>query len=227
MIILTTVKWSLKIAFLVVIVCATVFATVFVMKKLESAESKGPQITSAFIESRISEISELATLHHHYRKNANYQDAKKLLEYMPDWRINKSVKEFMLIYQGDVKLGYDLKDIKIHVDAITRTISIYLPEPKILSHSIDFESIQVFFEKNGWFNDIKFEDFKQFFVAEQKKYEEENNEELKRRAREHAKKIILLYLGTVVKLAEDSGKSEKTFFERWLHPEDGYRINLE
>ena len=152
---------------------------------------------------------------------------KKLLEYMPDWRINKSVKEFMLVYQGDVKLGYDLKDIKIHVDAITRTIFIYLPEPKILSHSIDFESIQVFLEKKGWFNDIKFEDFKQFFVAEQKKYEEENNDELKRRAREHAKKIILLYLGTVVKLAEEPGKSEKTFFERWLHPEDGYRINLE
>lgn len=220
-------KLMLKVALLVVLLGVTAFTTVLVVKKLDNASSKGPQITSAFIESQISEISELATLHHHYRKNATYQDAKKLLEYMPDWRINKSVKEFMLVYQGDVKLGYDLKDIKIHVDAITRTIFIYLPEPKILSHSIDFESIQVFLEKKGWFNDIKFEDFKQFFVAEQKKYEEENNDELKRRAREHAKKIILLYLGTVVKLAEDPGKSEKTFFERWLHPEDGYRINLE
>ena len=220
-------KLMLKVALLVVLLGATAFTTVLVVKKLDNASSKGPQITSAFIESQISEISELATLHHHYRKNATYQDAKKLLEYMPDWRINKSVKEFMLVYQGDVKLGYDLKDIKIHVDAITRTIFIYLPEPKILSHSIDFESIQVFLEKKGWFNDIKFEDFKQFFVAEKKKYEEENNDELKRRAREHAKKIILLYLGTVVKLAEEPGKSEKTFFERWLHPEDGYRINLE
>ena len=220
-------KLMLKVALLVVLLGATAFTTVLVVKKLDNASSKGPQITSAFIESQISEISELATLHHHYRKNATYQDAKKLLEYMPDWRINKSVKEFMLVYQGDVKLGYDLKDIKIHVDAITRTIFIYLPEPKILSHSIDFESIQVFLEKKGWFNDIKFEDFKQFFVAEQKKYEEENNDELKRRAREHAKKIILLYLGTVVKLAEEPGKSEKTFFERWLHPEDGYWINLE
>ena len=220
-------KLMLKVALLVVLLGATAFTTVLVVKKLDNASSKGPQITSAFIESQISEISELATLHHHYRKNATYQDAKKLLEYMPDWRINKSVKEFMLVYQGDVKLGYDLKDIKIHVDAITRTIFIYLPEPKILGHSIDFESIQVFLEKKGWFNDIKFEDFKQFFVAEQKKYEEENNDELKRRAREHAKKIILLYLGTVVKLAEEPGKSEKTFFERWLHPEDGYRINLE
>lgn len=192
-------KLTLKLVSLLLLVCATVAATVFVMKKLEPAEPTGPSITSAFVEQRISEISELATLHHHYRKNANYQDAKKLLEYMPDWRINKSIKEFMLIYQGDVKLGYDLKDIKTSIDPITKTILIILPEPKILSHSIDFKSIQVLWEKKGWFNDIRFEDFKQFFIAEQKKYEEENNDELKRRAREHAQKVIQLYLGSVIK----------------------------
>jgi len=190
-------KLTLKLVSLLLLVCATVAATVFVMKKLEPAEPAGPSITSAFVEQRISEISELATLHHHYRKNANYQDAKKLLEYMPDWRINKSIKEFMLIYQGDVKLGYDLKEIKTSIDPITKTILIILPEPKILSHSIDFKSIQVLWEKKGWFNDIRFEDFKQFFIAEQKKYEEENNDELKRRAREHAQKVIQLYLGPV------------------------------
>lgn len=190
-------KLTLKLVSLLLLVCATVAATVFVMKKMEPAEPTGPSITSAFVEQRISEISELATLHHHYRKNANYQDAKKLLEYMPDWRINKSIKEFMLIYQGDVKLGYNLKDIKTSIDPITKTILIILPEPKILSHSIDFKSIQVLWEKQGWFNDIRFEDFKQFFIAEQKKYEEENNDELKRRAREHAQKVIQLYLGSV------------------------------
>ena len=190
-------KLTLKLVSLLLLVCATVAATVFVMKKLEPTEPAGPSITSAFVEQRISEISELATLHHHYRKNANYQDAKKLLEYMPDWRINKSIKEFMLIYQGDVKLGYDLKEIKTSIDPITKTILIILPEPKILSHSIDFKSIQVLWEKKGWFNDIRFEDFKQFFIAEQKKYEEENNDELKRRARGHAQKVIQLYLGSV------------------------------
>lgn len=190
-------KLTLKLVSLLLLVCATVAATFFVMKKMEPAEPTGPSITSAFVEQRISEISELATLHHHYRKNANYQDAKKLLEYMPDWRINKSIKEFMLIYQGDVKLGYNLKEIKTSIDPITKTILIILPEPKILSHSIDFKSIQVLWEKKGWFNDIRFEDFKQFFIAEQKKYEEENNDELKRRAREHAQKVIQLYLGSV------------------------------
>ena len=199
-------KPALKIIAILLIICVTSVTTALVMKKLYS-DTKRTSITSEFVEQQISEISELATLHHHYRKNANYQDAKKLLEYMPDWRINKSIKEFSLVYQGDVKLGYDLKDIKILVEPNTQSIFIYLPEPRILSHSIDFESIQILWEKQGWFNNIRFEDFKQFFISEQKKYEQENSAELKRRAREHAMKLIQLRLGTTI--------------------ESGYKVNLE
>ena len=86
-------KPALKIVAILLIICVTSVTTALVMKKLYS-DTKRTSITSEFVEQQISEISELATLHHHYRKNANYQDAKKLLEYMPDWRINKSIKEF-------------------------------------------------------------------------------------------------------------------------------------
>ena len=189
-------------------------------------DSRKTQITSEFVSNQIREISELATLHHHYRKVANYQDAKKLLVYVPDWRINKSIKEFSLIYEGDVKLGYDLKNVKIDVDPETRTILINLPELKILSHSIDFESIQVLWEKNGWFNNIKFEDFKQFFIAEQKEYEHENYAEFQRLASERAKKLIQLYLGSSVKLVESPENEKKSFVDRWIRPEDGYRIKM-
>ena len=199
-------KPALKIVAILLIICATSVTTALVMKKLYS-DTKQTSITSEFVEQQISEISELATLHHHYRKNANFQDAKRLLEYIPDWRINKSIKEFSLVYQGDVKLGYDLKDIRILVEQNTQSIFIYLPEPKILSHSIDFESIQILWEKQGWFNNIRFEDFKQFFISEQKKYEQENSAELKRRAREHAMRLIQLRLGTTI--------------------ERGYKVNLE
>ena len=199
-------KLALKIVAILLIICTTSVTTALVMKKLYP-DTKQTSITSEFVEQQISEIAELATLHHHYRKNANYQDAKKLLEYMPDWRINKSIKEFSLVYQGDVKLGYDLKDIKILVKPNSQNIFIYLPEPKILSHSIDFESIPILWEKQGWFNNIRFEDFKQFFISEQKKYEQENSAELKRRTREHAMRLIQLRLGTTI--------------------ESGYKVNLE
>ena len=199
-------KLALKIVAILLIICATSVTTALVMKKLYT-DTKQTSITSEFVEQQISEISELATLYHHYRKNANFQDAKKLLEYIPDWRINKSIKEFSLVYEGDVKLGYNLKDIKILVEPNSQNIFIYLPEPRILSHSIDFESIQILWERQGWFNNIRFEDFKQFFISEQKKYEQENSAELKRRAREHAMKLIQLRLGTTI--------------------ERGYKVNLE
>jgi hypothetical protein len=209
-----------------VLLGALFLATKSVVKMLLVPDSRKTQITSEFVSSQINGISELATLHHHYRKVANYQDAKKLLVYMPDWRINKSIKEFSLIYQGDVKMGYDLKDVKIEVDSVTRTIFIHLPEPKILSHSIDFESIQVLWERQGWFNDIKFEDFKQFFISEQKKYEKENYAELKRLASERVQKLIRLNLGANIKLVESPESSEKSFIDKWIRPEDGYRIKM-
>jgi len=182
-------------------------------------------ITSEFIEHQIQEISELGTLHHQYRKMASYQDVAKLVESLPAWRFNKSVKEFVLIYKGDVKLGYDMKDIQIFVDKITKTITITLPEPKILSHSIDFESIDVVMEKSGWFNDIKFEDFKKFFIHEQKKYEQENYNELKKRAREQAQRIIYLYLSAILEIENPSSTEQKSFLQKLINPEK-FKIEL-
>ena len=144
------------------------------------------------------------------------------------WRFPISlsrIKEFVLIYKGDVKLGYDMKDIQIFVDKITKTITITLPEPKILSHSIDFESIDVVMEKSGWFNDIKFEDFKKFFIHEQKKYEQENYNELKKRAREQAQRIIYLYLSAVLEIETPSSTEQKSFLQKLINPEK-FKIEL-
>ncbi|MCQ2063567.1 MAG: DUF4230 domain-containing protein [Fibrobacter sp.] len=207
--------------------------------KENTAIEKKPKITSEFVGNRIQEISELATLAHHYRKNANYEDAKKLLKYLPDWRINKSIKNFSLIYEGEVKMGYDLKDIKVGIDTTAMTIEITLPEPKILSHSIDFESIDIICENKGWFNEIKLEDFKKFFVEEQKAYEATNRDLLNKRAREQAERIITLYLESVINIVNpnlqadsvadstsQTGKPAVEDIKKWLPIEDGYKLNI-
>ena len=212
-------KKPVKIALLCVAVCFCFILGLFLISKFDLFGTSQKDITSEFIEHQIQEISELGTLHHQYRKMASYQDVAKLVESLPAWRFNKSVKEFVLIYKGDVKLGYDMKDIQIFVDKITKTITITLPDPKILSHSIDFESIDVVMEKSGWFNDIKFEDFKKFFVYEQRKYEQENYDELKKRAREQAQRIIYLYLSAVLEIEEPAQAEEKSFLQKLISPE--------
>ena len=208
-------------------VCLCTVLGLVLINRFDLFGTSQKNISSEFIEQEIREISELATLHHHYRKVASYQDVAKLVSYFPDWRINKSIKEFVLIYRGDVKLGYDLKDIRIHVDPYTKTIAIFLPEPKILSHSIDFESIDIISEKPGWFNEIKFEDFKKFFISEQKKYNQTNYSELKARAREQAQKIIYLYLSASldIEIPSETAPEPRPFLERLIYPEK-YKIDL-
>ena len=205
-------KKPVKIALLGVAVCFCFILGLFLISKFDLFGTSQKDISSEFIGHKISEISELATLHHQYRKMASYQDVAKIVE-------------FVLIYKGDVKLGYDMKDIQIYVDKITKTITITLPEPKILSHSIDFESIDVLMEKEGWFNDIKFEDFKKFFVYEQRKYEQANYDELKKRAREQAQRIIFLYLSAVLELEVPSTTEEKSFMQKLIAPEK-FKIEL-
>ncbi len=218
-------KKPVKIVLLCAAVCFCFILSIFLINKFDLFGATKKDITSEFIEHQIHEISELATLHHQYRKMASYQDVAKLVDILPAWRINKSIKEFVLVYKGDVKLGYDMKDIQIYVDKIAKTITITLPEPKILSHSIDFESIEVLMEKEGWFNDIKFEDFKKFFVYEQKKYEQENYDELKKRAREQAQRIIYLYLSAVLEIEDSSAPEEKSFMQKLISPEK-FKIEL-
>lgn len=218
-------KKPVKIILLCAAICFCFILSLFLINKFDLFGTKQKDITSEFIEHQIHEISELGTLHHQYRKMASYQDVAKLVESLPAWRFNKSVKEFVLIYKGNVKLGYDMKDIQIFVDKITKTITITLPEPKILSHSIDFESIDVVMEKSGWFNDIKFEDFKKFFIHEQKKYEQENYNELKKRAREQAQRIIYLYLSAVLEIETPSSTEQKSFLQKLINPEK-FKIEL-
>lgn len=231
--------FKIKIILISILLCIAFFAGAFTALKISNksdfTEQNNQVITSEFIGAKIQEIAELSTLQHHYRKISNYQDVKKLISYFPDWRINKSIKEFMLIYEGDVKMGYDLRDIKINVDTATMAIDITLPDPKILSHSIDFESISIICENKGWFNDIKFEDFKKFFLDEQKKYESANHDMLKKRAREQAERIITFYLKSIINIVKPESEAAKPSenpptpqagFKTWVHPEDSYKLNI-
>ena len=233
-------KFMVKTVSIIIVLCILIIAIVagsaLVLKKTSFFEEEKTKVTSEFIGSRIQEISELATLQHHYRKIANYQDAKKLVSYLPSWRINQSIKEFMIIYEGDVKMGYDLKDIKVNVDTTTMAIEITLPDPKILSHSVDFESISIICENKGWFNEIKFEDFKKFFIEEQRKYESANHDMLKIRARKQAERVITFYLQSVIHIVKPETKAipteeqnpavQKSRIKTWFHPEDQYKLSI-
>lgn len=113
-------------------------------------------ITSDIIESRIKEISELATVSYRYKDVLQLRDHKEI----NGIKIPFSEKSFILVYRGEVKAGVDLSDLKIDV-AEDGTVEIEIPTAKILNHTVDEKSIEVIDESDGLFNELKYEDFLQ------------------------------------------------------------------
>ena len=85
-------------------------------------------------------------------------------------KIPFTTKSFILTYDGTIKAGVDLDGAAVDISGTTVTVT--LPEARILSHEIDEDSVEVFDEKTSIFNPFTVEDFTSF-QADQKAAMEE------------------------------------------------------
>jgi hypothetical protein len=58
----------------------------------------------------------------------------------------------------------DTESIQLDIDEVTKTITVHIPEPRVLSHETDENSIEIFDETNNIFNPISIEDYSTFFA---------------------------------------------------------------
>lgn len=117
-----------------------------------------PTITSELVGNRLESAKELVTTKYYYTNTASYQNTKDFY----GWKIPFTTKTFLVTYDGIINAGVDLEQMTIQVNENTQTIDIHLPEPKILSHEIDENSLKVFDEKDALFNSIQIADYTQF-----------------------------------------------------------------
>lgn len=104
---------------------------------------------------KIAAIEELATAEATYASVSDYVED-------PDWIFipaNLQVKRFTLVYTATVKAGVDLGECEMALSENVLTIK--MPDPCILSHEIDEESVR-FFDGSGVLNQAKIEDFIDF-----------------------------------------------------------------
>mgnify|MGYP002477610226 CR=1 FL=1 len=113
-------------------------------------------ITSDIVESRIKDISELATVSYKYKDVLQLRDYKEF----SGVKIPFSEKSFILVYKGEIKAGVDLSDMKVEV-VNEGKVFIEIPTAKILTHTVDEKSVEVVDENDGLFNELKYEDFLQ------------------------------------------------------------------
>lgn len=145
-----------------VLLCALVGLSCFVGGRLSAgAGQAAPQLDAVVLESRLTEISELAAVTYAYTNMAQFQSSNDFY----GMKVPFTTKSFILTYDGVIKAGIRLSGTQ--VDVSNGAVTVTLPRAEILSHEIDEDSLEVFDEKASIFNPFTVGDFTAF-QADQK-----------------------------------------------------------
>ena len=133
----------------------------FWLGALWSGREQQPTITSDLLGQQLRSVQELVSVEYHYTNMGKFENQ---LDFY-GWKVPFTTKSFIVAYDGVIKAGVDLSEMKIEVSG--KTITVTMPEAKVLSHEMDEESLEVYDETHNIFNPIEIEDYTQF-TADQK-----------------------------------------------------------
>ncbi len=152
---------------LTLLIISSIYSLVLYNKSQQALSQSNKSINSTLIVERISGIWELATTKYYYTNVVSYKENMKI----NDVEIPFTQKGFLIKYDGYLKAGIDMNSIKILSES-TDQVKISISKPKILDHTIDEKSINVYDEKNSVFNNIKIKDVFDMLTVEKKKMED-------------------------------------------------------
>ncbi|MCI8810744.1 MAG: DUF4230 domain-containing protein [Oscillibacter sp.] len=155
-----------KYLFLGIVLCVIVGAVCFFGGRYIANHPAEPEISTVVLESRLSEISEIAVVAYHYTNMAQFENSGQF----SGITIPFTTKRFILTYDGTIKAGVDLTKTDVQVSGTA--VRVTLPKAEILSHEMDADSVEIFDEKTSIFNPFHVDDFTAF-QAEQKAVMEE------------------------------------------------------
>lgn len=134
---------------------------------LWAARSKAPpEIDADLLTNRVQQAQELVTVKYFYTNMGKFEESSNFY----GWRIPFSSKSFIVSYDGKISAGVDLGRASVKKEGARVVVT--LPQPEILSHEIDQESLKVYDESRNIFNQISVEDYAQFSVDQQQVMEQ-------------------------------------------------------
>ena len=113
-----------------------------------------PEIALDIISNELKDIGELATTEYVFTDAAVFTDSKDIAKW--NWNVPGTKKSFITKWDGKIKAGIQIDNIKIDIDEIEYKILITLPSAEILSY--ETFNVEVLDEKNNIFNPISIED---------------------------------------------------------------------
>lgn len=154
--------------------------------------------------SDVSKICELATLKCYYHNVGEWDKS-------PDGFFNHGLvrmgyKKFWIEYDGVVRVGIDVNDVKIGEPDKDGVVAVYVPEAKVLDVSADMDSMTDLISDTGWFETITAANKAEVFAEAQEKMREasETDNTILSQARNNAKELLKQY---ITKVGEQIGKS--------------------
>lgn len=152
-------------------------------------ETEKRTVTVDEVESRIFEIGELSTYCGEYKVTKSVDESRYFVD---NFAIPGTKNTITISCTGNVKIGYDMKDIVVKMD--TDKIYVSLPEPRVTDNYIIWDSVKCQ-EENSILNPIKFSQYEDLIgELEKEGLEEIEDKGIYDNANNNLKKIIKQFL---------------------------------
>lgn len=163
------------------------------------------EISAIVLQNKISAMSELAVVTYTYTELGQYESSKEFYGVKMPFTTNK----FLLTFDGIIKAGIDMAEVKVDVDQDAKVVTVKLPGAEILSHEIDEDSVKIYDEKTSIFNPFTVEDYTSFYADQKKTVEEKAREKgLLTEAQTQAENAVRQLLDPVLSAAGGNGSGE-------------------
>ena len=168
------------------------------------------EISAIVLQNKISAMSELAVVTYTYTELGQYESSKEFYGVKMPFTTNR----FLLTYDGVIKAGIDMTEVKVDVDQGVKTVTVTLPQAEILSHEIDEDSVKIYDEKTSIFNAFTIEDYTSFYADQKKTVEKKARDKgLLTEAQTQAENAVRQLLDPVLTAAGGNGSGEDE--SRW------------
>lgn len=163
------------------------------------------ELSAIVLQNQISSMSELAVVTYTYTELGQYESSKEFYGVKMPFTTNR----FLLTFDGVIKAGIDMTEVKVDVDSDTKTVTVKLPGAEILSHEIDEDSVKIYDEKTSIFNPFTVQDYASFYADQKKTVEEKAREKgLLTEAQTQAEHAVRQLLEPVLTAAGGTGGNE-------------------
>lgn len=160
------------------------------------------EISAIVLQNKISAMSELAVVTYTYTELGQYESSKEFYGVKMPFTTNR----FLLTYDGVIKAGIDMTEVKVDVDQGVKTVTVTLPQAEILSHEIDEDSVKIYDEKTSIFNAFTIEDYTSFYADQKKTVEKKARDKgLMSEAQTQAENAVRQLLDPVLTAAGGTG----------------------